>query len=113
MADKDNLILTAIGPDQVGLVEKMSKFISGHGCNIEDSKMAVFCGEFAVILLITGDGNKLVQIGRDYREIESETGLTISIKTPAMRSTAESFLPYNSPPRAWTIRASFIRLATC
>ena len=51
MADKDHLILTAIGPDQVGLVEKISEFISRHGCNIEDSKMAVFCGEFAVIVL--------------------------------------------------------------
>jgi len=55
MADKDHLILTAVGPDQVGLVEKLSEFIARHGCNIEDSKMAVFCGEFAVIVLISGD----------------------------------------------------------
>jgi glycine cleavage system regulatory protein len=40
MAEKDHLILTAVGPDQVGLVEKLSQFISGHGCNIEDSKMS-------------------------------------------------------------------------
>ena len=94
MADKDHLILTAIGPDRVGLVEKISAFISRHGCNIEDSKMAVFCGEFAVIVLITGEGGNLVKIGRDYREIETETGLTISIKTPSTRSQPESFLPY-------------------
>ena len=54
MAEKDQLILTAIGPDQVGLVETIAEFISRLGCNIEDSKMAVFCGEFAVIVLITG-----------------------------------------------------------
>jgi glycine cleavage system transcriptional repressor len=94
MADKDHLILTAIGPDRVGLVEKISEFISRHGCNIEDSKMAVFCGEFAVIVLISGEGGKLVKIGRDYREIETETGLAISIKTPSTRSPPESFLPY-------------------
>jgi glycine cleavage system transcriptional repressor len=94
MADKDHLILTAIGPDRVGLVEKISEFISRHGCNIEDSKMAVFCGEFAVIVLISGEGGKLVKIGRDYREIETETGLAISIKTPSTRSLPESFLPY-------------------
>ncbi|HEX2932507.1 MAG TPA: ACT domain-containing protein [Candidatus Binatia bacterium] len=94
MPDKDHLILTAIGPDQVGLVQKISEFISRHGCNIEDSKMAVFCGEFAVIILISGDGANLVKIARDYREIETETGLSISIKTPAARKAPESFLPY-------------------
>ena len=94
MADKDHLILTAIGPDQVGLVEKIAEFISRHGCNIEDSKMAVFCGEFAVIVLISGDGVNLVKIGRDYREIETETGLAISIKTPITRTAPGAFLPY-------------------
>ena len=94
MADRDHLILTAIGPDQVGLVEKISEFISRHGCNIEDSKMAVFCGEFAVIVLISGDGVNLVKVGRDYREIETETGLAISIKTPVTRTAPGAFLPY-------------------
>ena len=94
MADMNHLILTAVGPDRVGLVEKISEFIARHGCNIEDSKMAVFCGEFAVIVLISGDGGKLVKIASDYREIEAETGLTISIKTPAIRKTEESYLPY-------------------
>ena len=94
MPDKDHLILTAIGPDHVGLVQKISEFIVRRGANIEDSKMAVFCGEFAVIVLISGDGGDLVKIGRDYRELETETGLAISIKTPATRSPPESFLPY-------------------
>jgi glycine cleavage system transcriptional repressor len=94
MAEKDHLILTAIGPDRIGLVQKISEFISRHGCNIEDSKMAVFCGEFAVIVLISGDGGNLVKIARDYREIETETGLSMSIKTPSTRKPPESFLPY-------------------
>ena len=94
MADKDHLILTAVGPDQVGLVQKISEFISRHGCNIEDSKMAVFCGEFAVIVLISGDSTDLVKIGRDYREIETETGLAMSIKIPSTRYQPASFLPY-------------------
>lgn len=94
MADKEHLILTAVGPDRVGLVQKIAEFISRHGCNIEDSKMAVFCGEFAVIVLISGDSPDLVKVGRDYREIETETGLTISIKTPSTRTPPQSFLPY-------------------
>ena len=95
MADSNHPILTAVGPDRVGLVEKISAFIARHGCNIEDSKMAVFCGEFALIVLIAGDGGKLVKVASDYRQIETETGLTITIKTPAARTALEPFLPYN------------------
>jgi glycine cleavage system transcriptional repressor len=94
MVDSTHLILTAVGPDRVGLVEKISEFIARHGCNIEDSKMAVFCGEFALIILIAGDSGNLVKIASDYRQIETETGLTISLKTPANRSAPGPFLPY-------------------
>jgi len=94
MAEKDHVILTAIGPDQVGLVEKISEFISRRGCNIDDSKMAVFCGEFAVIILISGDSGSLSKISSEYRGIENETGLSVAIKTPSARKTAEFFLPY-------------------
>src|SRR5262249_26276764 len=87
MPDKDHLILTATGPDQVGLVEQISAFISRRGCNIEDSKMAVFCGEFAVIVLISGDKVSLSRVAFDYREIEKETGLTVAVKKPSVRKT--------------------------
>src|SRR4051794_24001318 len=90
MADKNHLILTAVGPDQIGLVEKISAFVSQHGCNIEDSKMAVFCGEFALILLISGESGALVKIANDHNQLEVATGLTLSIKTPADRKPAES-----------------------
>jgi glycine cleavage system transcriptional repressor len=94
MADRDHLILTAVGPDQIGLVEKISEFIARHGSNIEDSKMAVFCGEFALIILISGEGGNLHKIANHYRELEIETGLAIAIKNPTSRKPTESFLPY-------------------
>jgi glycine cleavage system transcriptional repressor len=94
MADKNHLILTAVGPDRVGLVEKISQFIARHGCNIEDSKMAVFCGEFALIILISGESGNLFKVANDYRELEIATGLAISIKTPAARQLPESYVPY-------------------
>jgi glycine cleavage system transcriptional repressor len=94
MAERDHLILSAIGPDQMGLVEKISEFITRRGCNIEDSKMAVFCGEFAVILLISGERPNLSRVAFEYRDIESETGLSVSVKTPALKKTSASLLAY-------------------
>lgn len=94
MADKNHLILTAVGPDQVGLVEKVSEFIARHGCNIEDSKMAVFCGEFALIILITGAHPNLIALANTQHELAAETGLNVSIKTPSARKSTEALLPY-------------------
>jgi glycine cleavage system transcriptional repressor len=94
MTEKDHLILTAIGTDNVGLVEKISKFISACGCNIEDSKMAVFCGEFAVIILISGGETALGKVSRDIRVIEKETGLAFALKKPSVRATGQQLLPY-------------------
>src|SRR2546428_9804332 len=93
MADKDHLILTAVGPDQVGLIEKVSQFIARHGCNIEDSKMAVFCGEFALILLISGESGSLAKIANDHTRLEVETGFSTSIKTPPARKPGQSVFP--------------------
>jgi glycine cleavage system transcriptional repressor len=94
MAEKNHLILTAIGPDQVGLVERISQFIAGRSCNIEDSKMAVFCGEFAVIVLISGEPDQLERVAGEYHALESETGLSVSAKIPATRKSATGFSRY-------------------
>jgi glycine cleavage system transcriptional repressor len=94
MAERNHLILTATGPDQVGLVERISAFISNRNCNIEDSKLAVFYGEFAVIVLISGERHHLAKVAAEYREIEAETGLSIAVKTPSMRRADAAVLPY-------------------
>lgn len=94
MSDKDNLILTAVGPDQVGLVEKISQFIAERGGNIEDSKMAVFCGEFALILLISGDSTSLLKVANAYSELGALTGLNVSVRKPAAKKSPAQSLPY-------------------
>ncbi len=94
MDNKENLILTAVGPDKIGLVGKLSEFIVQQGCNIEDSKMAVFCGEFAIILLISGEPKKLQQVAGSYNELEAQTGLNISIRRPSSRKAPDPALPY-------------------
>lgn len=47
-------VLTAIGTDRVGIVDDLSGAITNQHCNIEQSKMAVLGGEFAVIMLVSG-----------------------------------------------------------
>ncbi|MBI4524658.1 MAG: glycine cleavage system protein R [Deltaproteobacteria bacterium] len=94
MSGKENLVLVAVGPDRVGLVERISEFIFEYGCNIEDSKMAVFCGEFALILLLSGEEDSLPKVAEHYRELESRTGLNIWVKKPSDKKPAPSALFY-------------------
>jgi glycine cleavage system transcriptional repressor len=91
---KQNLILTAVGPDRIGLVERISEFTVQHDCNIEDSKMAVFCGEFALILLLSGEEAKLSRLAGAADQLASLTGLNVWAKTPSARKPAGRSLPY-------------------
>jgi glycine cleavage system transcriptional repressor len=93
-SSKENAVLTAVGPDRIGLVEKISEFIVQHHCNIEDSKMAVFCGEFALILLISGSPQDLMSTERASHELVKLTGLSIAIRRPTAKKSAEPLLPY-------------------
>src|SRR5262245_45550872 len=90
----ERLILIAVGPDHVGLVEKISQFVSDRRCNIEDSKMAVFVGEFALILLIAGTRENLSEISRSVELLSEQTGLKISVKQPSARKPSSPSLPY-------------------
>ena len=42
------LVITALGKDQPGIVNTLSKLALDSGCNITNSRMAVLGGEFAV-----------------------------------------------------------------
>ncbi|MEW5977013.1 MAG: ACT domain-containing protein [Acidobacteriota bacterium] len=94
MESSDKLILTAVGPDRVGLVEKISEFISQREGNIDDSKMAVFCGEFALILLISGSPASLLRIAGSASELEALTQLAITVKKPSSALRREPCRPY-------------------
>lgn len=94
MSTKQSLILTAVGPDKIGLVERISEFVVQRDCNIEDSKMAVFCGEFALILLISGEPGNLLKVANAYNDLAALTGLNVWVKTPSAKKAAEQSLPY-------------------
>lgn len=93
MPSKEHLVITAVGPDRVGLVEQITEFLLREGCNIEDSKMAVFCGEFTIILLASGESAALERVALSLNSLTKQTGLTLFSKKPASRAATESALP--------------------
>jgi len=92
-SSKEHLVITAVGPDRVGLVEQIAQYLLKERCNIEDSKMAVFCGEFTIILLVSGDAAALDWIARSFDTLTAQTGLVFHSKRPAAKAVATSALP--------------------
>jgi glycine cleavage system transcriptional repressor len=49
------LVITALCKDRPGIVDALSDALFGFKLNIEDSRMSVLGGEFAILLLVGGD----------------------------------------------------------
>lgn len=91
MADRRFRVLTAIGKDRPGLVHGMSSLIHGAGANLEDSRMAVLGGEFAMVLLFSGNDAALAKVDADRDRAAKQLGLEIFVRdTQAPSASAES-----------------------
>lgn len=93
---KEYLIMTAVGPDRPGLVDEVSEFLAERDLNIESSRMAVLGGEFAMILLASGEGDRTEQVISDRGALAEKTGLQIFVRPtrPPERREAPASMPF-------------------
>jgi glycine cleavage system transcriptional repressor len=68
-------VLTAIGADRIGIVDDVSGLVAARSCNIEESRMAVLGGEFAVIMLVSGPKDRLDALDGDLAGAADRLGL--------------------------------------
>jgi glycine cleavage system transcriptional repressor len=92
--EKAYLVITAVGPDRAGLVSELSSLIHAASANLEDSRMAVLGGEFAVLLLVSGTDAALTRVEGRVREAEGALGLTLLFKRTTGPRTLKNVLPY-------------------
>ena len=70
--------LSAIGRDRPGIVADLSELIYECDCNLEDSSMTILGSEFAVLLLLTGEGEDIAQrLSGACKRLEWEKRLTV------------------------------------
>lgn len=94
MAERKYMVLTAVGPDRPGLVQDIASIIHGAKANLEDSRMAILGGEFALILLFSGSEQSVAEVGRQVPSFETRLGLHASIRETTRPAGAAAFLPY-------------------
>lgn len=94
----NQLVISAIGSDRPGIVNDLSQLIVNNSGNIDDSRMTVLGGEFAIILLISASENELSNIEKILNEKSSEFELNIITKqtnnTIANDSALDKKIPY-------------------
>ncbi len=90
MSDRSYLVLTAVGKDRPGLVNEVAATIHGAGANLEDSRMAILGGEFAVLLLVSGPKTAIEEVRKRSAGLEKKLGLSCVLKdTEAPKGTRD------------------------
>ncbi len=87
-------ILTAIGSDRVGIVDDLTTSILDKDCNIEESRMSVLGGEFAVMLLLSGETSGIQALASEVPDLEKKLDLRVTIKETVAPRTDSRLRPY-------------------
>jgi len=89
------LVISAIGEDRPGTVEKLSSTILEYDCNIEDSRMSVLGGTFALIQLVSGKWNNLAKLETALKNLQTKLDLTIITRRTEERGAQQQVMPYS------------------
>jgi glycine cleavage system transcriptional repressor len=89
------LVISALGEDRPGLVSSLSDIIVNSGCNIEDSRMSILGGEFALIMLVSGGWNNIAKLEAALPSTGESLKLVINCKRTEERNLTRKEIPYS------------------
>ncbi|HVB01378.1 MAG TPA: ACT domain-containing protein [Acidimicrobiales bacterium] len=73
--------LHAIGTDRPGIVAGVTGVLAKAGCNLEDSRMAILHGQFAIMLIVEAPLLlSLEQLEESFREVQEKLDLLIVLR---------------------------------
>ena len=89
------LVISALGADRAGIVDELSNIIYTHELNIEDSRMTVLGGEFAILLLVSGELSAIESLQAKSTDIEQALQMRLLIKLTTESSPTDNSIPYS------------------
>ena len=90
----NQLVLSALGEDKPGIIDELSRCVLDCGCNIVDSRMTILGGDFAILLLVTGNWNNIARLENQIHSLEQRLALTITARRTVSREISKDLLPY-------------------
>jgi len=91
---KNHLAITAIGEDHTTLLSELTLAIKDSGCSIQDSRMTLLGGQFAMLMMVRGNWNSVVKLENALPGLQDRLGLSLVAKRTEPRAPAANWLPY-------------------
>lgn len=91
---KERMVMTAVGPDRPGVVLEISSMIHRGGGNLEDSRMAVLAGEFALVVLLSGSSEVLRTIQQTSQEVARKLDFRVDFRPTKPKADSSAHIPY-------------------
>lgn len=90
---KEYLVLSMIGSDRTGLVDRVTAAIVAQRGNLEDSRMSVLGGEFAMVMLVSVPSDHRQNLLAEVGEVAQELDLVLATKLTTPRRTSHDLVP--------------------
>ena len=90
----EQLVITALGDDRPGIVDELSQALFKHELNIEDSRMSVLGGEFAILLLVSGSEQSIDDFVAETPALEDTLNMKLLVKLTSSTPAEQAVIPY-------------------
>ncbi len=87
-------VIATIGEDRPGIVSRISEVVHDLNLSIEDSRMTVLGGEFAVLMSVAGGDLPLQRLETKLRKAAEQMDLAILFRRTQNRDNVEGRVPY-------------------
>lgn len=91
---QEYLVISAIGEDKPGIINTLSKAATDSQCNILDTRMTVLGGEFALLMMISGEAAAIDNAQQAIADKADKLGLTSIFKRTQPRKAGTVSRPY-------------------
>lgn len=88
------ILITAVGQDRLGIVDDLAAAVLAASCNIEESRMAILGGEFAAIILASGNEGATAALQGRSAALGGELGLAVTIRPTVPPRESPDAVPY-------------------
>lgn len=75
-----HLVITAVGTDRPGICNEVVHLVTQAGCNIMDSRIAIFGKEFTLIMLVSGSASHTTRVETTLPLLGQEHDLITIVK---------------------------------
>ncbi len=91
---KNKLVISVITQDRPGIVSELSDAVNKSDCNIEDSRMMVLGGSFAILMMVSGEAAAISDLQSKEKKLSESLGTMVQMQLTADREASDAGQPY-------------------